>query len=135
MKAFTPTTRSKVKRLPKRAHYDRETIYGILDAAFICHIGYVLGRQPYVIYGLLRTADAVTPTLAAGTVLASLIVFAAVYATVFGAGIWYLLKLVRKGPQPHEPAPQTGRGEKTPARPLSVGTLMPDAGTGEEVAQ
>jgi len=48
MKAFTPTTRSKVKRLPKRAHYDRETIYGILDAAFICHIGYVLGRQPYV---------------------------------------------------------------------------------------
>ena len=94
-----------------------------------------IGRQPYVIYGLLRTADAVTPTLAAGTVLASLIVFAAVYATVFGAGIWYLLKLVRKGPQPHEPAPQTGRGEKTPARPLSVGTLMPDAGTGEEVAQ
>lgn len=48
MKAFTPTARSKVKRLPKRAHYDRETIYGILDAAFICHIGYVLGRQPYV---------------------------------------------------------------------------------------
>ena len=48
MKAFIPTARSKVKRLPKRAHYDRETIYGILDAAFICHIGYVLGRQPYV---------------------------------------------------------------------------------------
>ena len=48
MKAFTPSARSKVKRLPKRAHYDRETIYGILDAAFICHIGYVLGRQPYV---------------------------------------------------------------------------------------
>lgn len=48
MKAFTSTARSKVKRLPKRASYDRETIYGILDAAFICHIGYVLGRQPYV---------------------------------------------------------------------------------------
>ncbi|MBI2753572.1 MAG: pyridoxamine 5'-phosphate oxidase family protein [Betaproteobacteria bacterium] len=48
MKAFTPTARSKVKRLPKRASYDRETIYGILDAALICHIGYVLGRQPYV---------------------------------------------------------------------------------------
>lgn len=48
MKAFTPSARSKVKRLPRRAHYDRETIYGILDAAFICHIGYVLGRQPYV---------------------------------------------------------------------------------------
>lgn len=48
MKAFTPTARSRVKRLPKRAHYDRETIYGILDAAFICHIGYVIDRQPYV---------------------------------------------------------------------------------------
>ena len=87
-----------------------------------------IGRQPYVIYGLLRTADAVTPTLAAGTVLASLIVFAAVYATVFGAGIWYLLKLVRQGPQPHEPAPDSDRGEKTPARPLSLGNHVPDGG-------
>ncbi|MGH8077696.1 MAG: cytochrome ubiquinol oxidase subunit I, partial [Lysobacter sp.] len=85
-----------------------------------------IGRQPYVIYGLLRTADAVTPTLAVGSVLTSLIVFAAVYFTVFGAGVWYLLKLVRKGPQPHEPAPDTDEGEKTPARPLSVGNKVPD---------
>lgn len=48
MKAFTPTSRSRVKRLPKRAHYDRESVYAILDAAFICHIGYVIDRQPYV---------------------------------------------------------------------------------------
>ncbi|TAK45143.1 MAG: pyridoxamine 5'-phosphate oxidase family protein [Betaproteobacteria bacterium] len=48
MRAFSPTARSRVKRLPKRAHYDRETIYGILDAAFVCHIGYVIDRQPYV---------------------------------------------------------------------------------------
>jgi hypothetical protein len=48
VKPFTPTARSRVKRLPKRAHYDRETIYGILDAAFVCHIGYVIDRQPYV---------------------------------------------------------------------------------------
>ena len=53
-----------------------------------------IGRQPYVVYGLLRTADAVEPTIDAGSVLASLIVFAAVYAFVFGAGIWYLLKLL-----------------------------------------
>jgi len=79
-----------------------------------------IGRQPYVIYGLLRTADAAT-AIGVGSVLASLIVYACVYAIVFGAGIWYLLKLVRKGPQPHEPAPETDAGEKTPARPLSVG--------------
>ncbi|MCY7355600.1 MAG: cytochrome ubiquinol oxidase subunit I [Lysobacter sp.] len=79
-----------------------------------------IGRQPYVIYGLLRTADAAT-AIGAGSVLASLIVYACVYAIVFGAGIWYLLKLIGKGPEPHEPAPETDDGEKTPARPLSVG--------------
>ena len=41
--------------------------------------------------------------------MSSLIIFAIVYAIVFGAGIWYLLSLVRKGPQPHEPAPDTER--------------------------
>ncbi|KRD31265.1 cytochrome D ubiquinol oxidase subunit I [Lysobacter sp. Root916] len=78
-----------------------------------------IGRQPYVIYGLLRTADAVS-AINAGSVLTSLIVFAVVYLTVFGAGIGYLVKLIRKGPHPHEPAPRQGQGEKTPARPLSV---------------
>src|SRR5262245_52240524 len=48
MKAFVPTPRSKIKRLPKRAHYDRESVYAILDAGFVCHIGYVIGKQPYV---------------------------------------------------------------------------------------
>lgn len=45
---FKPTTRSRVKRLNKRAHYDRETIYAILDAGFICHVGYAIEGQPYV---------------------------------------------------------------------------------------
>src|SRR5512132_3739951 len=48
MKAFVPTARSRIKRLPKRAHYDRESVYAILDAGFVCHIGYAIGRQPYV---------------------------------------------------------------------------------------
>jgi nitroimidazol reductase NimA-like FMN-containing flavoprotein (pyridoxamine 5'-phosphate oxidase superfamily) len=45
---FKPTARSRVKRLHKRAHYDRETIYAILDAGFICHVGYAIDGQPYV---------------------------------------------------------------------------------------
>ena len=97
----------------------------MLPAGFIALLAgwYVveIGRQPYVVYGLLRTAEAVTPTVTAGSVLASLLVFAGVYVTVFGAGIWYLFKLVRKGPQPHAAAPERDHGEKTPARPLSVG--------------
>jgi hypothetical protein len=48
VKPFVPSPRSKIKRLPKRAHYDRETVYGILDSAFICHLGYIVGRQPFV---------------------------------------------------------------------------------------
>lgn len=79
-----------------------------------------IGRQPYVVYGLLRTADAVSPTLAAGSVLASLLVFVTVYLAVFGAGVWYLFKLIRKGPQPFDlPALEEGK-DKRPARPLSV---------------
>jgi cytochrome d ubiquinol oxidase subunit I len=80
-----------------------------------------IGRQPYVVYGLLRTADAVTPTLAVGSVLTSLLVFVFVYVTVFGAGIWYLLKMFRKGPLREETPPEREHGEKTPARPLSAG--------------
>lgn len=41
--------RTKVRRLPKRAHYDFETIASILDATFVCHLGFVHDGQPYVI--------------------------------------------------------------------------------------
>ena len=79
-----------------------------------------IGRQPYVIYGLMRTADAVSPILAAASVMTSLIVYVVVYAIVFGAGVWYLTRLVKKGPLPHEPPQHTEGGDKTPARPLSA---------------
>src|SRR5215470_603992 len=58
MGEFQPTERTRVKRLPKRGHYDRETVYGILDSAFVCHVGFNVDGQPYVIptnYG--RTGD------------------------------------------------------------------------------
>jgi hypothetical protein len=46
--AFVPTARSRVRRHPERAHYDRETVFAILDAALMCHIGYVIDGLPYV---------------------------------------------------------------------------------------
>lgn len=46
--AFTPTARSRVKRLPKRGHYDRQTVHSILDAGLVCHVGYIIDGQPYV---------------------------------------------------------------------------------------
>ena len=45
---FAPTPRTDVKRQSLRAHYDRETVYGILDAGLMCHVGYVIDGQPYV---------------------------------------------------------------------------------------
>ena len=49
MSAFAPTERTQVKRLPKRGAYDRETVFKILDEAFVCHVGFVVDGQPYVI--------------------------------------------------------------------------------------
>ncbi|HVC11716.1 MAG TPA: pyridoxamine 5'-phosphate oxidase family protein [Burkholderiales bacterium] len=48
MTDFVPTARTKAKRLPKRARYDRESVYAILDAGFVCHVGYAIDGQPYV---------------------------------------------------------------------------------------
>jgi cytochrome d ubiquinol oxidase subunit I len=62
-----------------------------------------VGRQPFTIYGLMRTAESASP-LDAPAVAASLLAFVIVYFTVFGAGVWYLLKLMQKPPQAHETA-------------------------------
>jgi hypothetical protein len=48
MTTFTPTHRSKVKRLHERGRYDEESVFAILDAGLIAHIGYVIDGQPYV---------------------------------------------------------------------------------------
>lgn len=45
---FQPTERTRLRRLYYRAVYDRKTVYEILDAGFLCHIGYVIDGQPYV---------------------------------------------------------------------------------------
>ncbi len=49
MQEFTKTDRNKVKRIPKRGHYDQKTIYEILDDSFLCHVGFVVDGQPFVI--------------------------------------------------------------------------------------
>ena len=59
------------------------------------------GRQPYTVYGLLRTADSAAP-IAAQAVAASLIAFIVVYFFVFGAGVFYLLRLMSKPPHAGE---------------------------------
>jgi cytochrome d ubiquinol oxidase subunit I len=78
-----------------------------------------VGRQPYVVYGVLRTADAVTPSLTGADVLASLVVYVVVYAVVFGAGLYYLVRLVQRG-LPADVEGHVPRLDERPARPLSA---------------
>src|ERR1700692_4571672 len=49
MSEFTPTERTKVRRKTDRAKYDSETIYGILDQAFVCHVGFIADGMPVVV--------------------------------------------------------------------------------------
>jgi nitroimidazol reductase NimA-like FMN-containing flavoprotein (pyridoxamine 5'-phosphate oxidase superfamily) len=49
MESFAPTERTTLKRLPQRGFYDREAVYRILDEGFICHVGFTIDGQPFVI--------------------------------------------------------------------------------------
>jgi len=77
-----------------------------------------VGRQPYVVYGVVRTADAVSPVSAA-SVATSLMFFIIVYAIVFSAGALYILRLMAKGPDSHEEPPQDTN--EPPGTPMGAG--------------
>ena len=49
MESFAPTERTTLKRLPQRGCYDREVVYRILDEGFVCHVGFTVDGQPFVI--------------------------------------------------------------------------------------
>ncbi|GGE05478.1 cytochrome ubiquinol oxidase subunit I [Polymorphobacter glacialis] len=68
-----------------------------------------VGRQPFTVFGLLRTADSASP-LAAPAVAASLLAFIVVYFAVFGAGTWFIIKLMGHEPHPGETGPTRGQG-------------------------
>jgi len=79
-----------------------------------------VGRQPWVVYGLLRTTDAVSPH-GVPELAFTLGLFVVSYLFVFGVGIAYILRLVRKGPQEHAKPHEGGPGrDHTPARPISA---------------
>src|SRR6201999_4645422 len=74
-----------------------------------------VGRQPWSVYGALRTADAVTPTLTVQAVTVSLIIFGVVYLVIFSFGTLYVYRLLKAGPiEAGHPLPDN------PKRPLAV---------------
>ena len=76
-----------------------------------------VGRQPFTVYGLLRTADSVSP-IAAPAVAASLLAFVVIYFAVFGVGTWYILRLMSAAPEPHEDGPE--EDEQAPIRTAGI---------------
>lgn len=58
MSTFSPTSRTTLKRLPKRGDFERDAIFAILDEAFICHVGFIVDGKPVVIpTSYVRAAD------------------------------------------------------------------------------
>ena len=81
-----------------------------------------VGRQPFTVYGLLRTAHSAAP-LDAPAVAASLLAFVIVYFVVFSAGTGYILKLMSHAPHPGEPGL-----EETPDQPNRTARITPAPG-------
>ncbi len=96
-----------------------------------------IGRQPWVVYGLMRTADA-SSGHSAGQVGLTLALFVIVYFALFGAGISYVMRLVRRGPVTDE-GKQEGAGgpgrQRTPARPISAADESFEAGESDELGE
>jgi cytochrome d ubiquinol oxidase subunit I len=81
-----------------------------------------VGRQPWVIYGLMRTADAVTPTLTTPQTAASLLFYVCIHGLIFSFGAFYIYHLLRKGPAGAPPA------QPNPKRPLAITDEKVDEG-------
>jgi len=75
------------------------------------------GRQPWTVYGLLRTADSVSPSLAGSDVLLTLIGYIAVYLIIYPGGLMVMARIIRTGPV----APTTLTPDATPASPVESG--------------
>jgi cytochrome d ubiquinol oxidase subunit I len=105
-----------LKRLDGARWYHRALVLAAPSGFVAVLAGWItaeVGRQPYVVYGVLRTADAASP-VAPGAVATSLLFFLISYAIVFGAGALYILRLMSKGPDTDEAPPTSTQPPGTP---------------------
>jgi cytochrome d ubiquinol oxidase subunit I len=105
-----------LKRLDAAHWYHRALVLAAPSGFIAVLAGWItaeVGRQPYVVYGVIRTADAVSPVTAA-SVATSLLLFMIVYAIVFSAGALYILRLMAKGPDTDEAPPTSDQPPGTP---------------------
>jgi cytochrome d ubiquinol oxidase subunit I len=91
------------KRLSDTRWYLRLMLWSIPLPLVATQLGWIVtevGRQPWVVYRLLKTADAYSKNVAAGEILFSIIVFGFIYLLLAALYIFILMKMVRKGPAP-----------------------------------
>jgi cytochrome d ubiquinol oxidase subunit I len=107
-----------------RIEQNRALLYCIFLSFLLPHIAILtgwftaeVGRQPWTVYGVLRTADALTPFLTTRAATISLIVFCFVYVFIFAFGILYIYRLLRAGPVGSLVLPPVNA---IPNRPMSV---------------
>lgn len=81
-----------------------------------------VGRQPWTVYGVLRTTDAATPSLALSQVAISFAIFAVLYATIAAAGVTYIYRLLHAGPGSD---PEEISSDANPKRPLAMAGPVP----------
>jgi cytochrome d ubiquinol oxidase subunit I len=101
------------KTLPRSKLYLRVLILAVPLPYLANELGWLaaeVGRQPWAVYKVLRTSDAVSKVVPAGNILFSLALFTAIYALVAAAGISIILRLVRRGfdGEPSSTGPQGG---------------------------
>jgi cytochrome d ubiquinol oxidase subunit I len=90
-----------------------------------------VGRQPWVVYGVLRTADAMTPFLTARAPTISLLVFGVIYVFIFSFGTFYIYRLLQVGPVGNLVQPPKAA---VPNRPMSLVDEHPTPSLGHRVA-
>jgi cytochrome d ubiquinol oxidase subunit I len=84
-----------------------------------------VGRQPWTVYGVLRTAQSVTPSLTGFDVLISLAGYMAVYCIMFPAGLWMVVRIVRGGVSQQEDSPVQAGRPSSPVKPIPESGPVP----------
>jgi cytochrome d ubiquinol oxidase subunit I len=71
-----------------------------------------MGRQPWVVYGLLKTSDARSPNVSMSSIILSLSAYIVVYGVLIAVGGWLFVREIKRGPEEHRPPPAAGEGPR-----------------------
>ena len=105
------------RRIPRSRWFYRAAIAAVATPYLANTMGWIfteMGRQPWTVFGVLQTSQSVSPGVAAGTVLTSLIVFTLLYGVLGVTAGWLMIRHIRSGLPPAESA-SPGAGEPVPA--------------------